>query len=87
LYTGLHNRRSRKELGAITNLYATPVTGLEFLLGKQSPYVVIALLDFATLCALSSMVWRELAAFTVIGVVFFTGALMRFRRIIITAQS
>ncbi len=33
------------------------------------------------------MVGRELAAFTIIGVVFFTGALMRFRRTIITAQS
>jgi ribosome-dependent ATPase len=40
-----------KELGSITNLYATPVNSLEFLLGKQSPYVLIALLNFATLCA------------------------------------
>jgi ribosome-dependent ATPase len=46
-----------KELGSITNLYATPVTGLEFLLGKQAPYVVIALLNFATLCALSVLVF------------------------------
>ena len=28
-----------KEMGSITNLYVTPVTGLEFLLGKQLPYV------------------------------------------------
>lgn len=34
-----------------------------------------------------SMVWRELAAFSVIGVFFFAGALMRFRKTIITAQS
>jgi ABC-2 type transport system permease protein len=34
-----------------------------------------------------SMVWRELVAFTIIGAVFFAGALMRFRRTIIVAQS
>lgn len=28
-----------KELGSITNLYVTPVTRLEFLIGKQIPYV------------------------------------------------
>lgn len=35
-----------KELGSITNLYVTPVTKLEFLLGKQLPYVVVAMLNF-----------------------------------------
>ena len=28
-----------KELGSITNLYVTPVTRIEFLLGKQLPYI------------------------------------------------
>jgi ribosome-dependent ATPase len=28
-----------KELGSIINLYVTPVTKLEFLLGKQLPYI------------------------------------------------
>jgi ribosome-dependent ATPase len=42
-----------KELGSITNLYVTPTTGLEFLLGKQLPYVAIALANFAVLLALS----------------------------------
>ena len=28
-----------KELGSITNFYVTPVTRLEFLLGKQVPYI------------------------------------------------
>ena len=32
-----------KELGSITNLYVTPVTRLEFLLGKQLPYVAVAM--------------------------------------------
>ena len=35
-----------KELGSITNLYVTPVTRLEFLLGKQTPYVVLSLANF-----------------------------------------
>ena len=38
-----------KELGSITNFYVTPTTRLEFLLGKQLPYVVIAMLNFALL--------------------------------------
>jgi len=35
-----------KELGSITNLYVTPVTRLEFLLGKQLPYIALAFFDF-----------------------------------------
>ena len=42
-----------KELGSIVNFYVTPVTRIEFLLGKQTPYVVLALLNLLlmTLCA------------------------------------
>jgi ribosome-dependent ATPase len=35
-----------KELGSITNLYVTPVSRLEFLLGKQLPYIGLAFIDF-----------------------------------------
>ena len=35
-----------KELGSITNFYATPVTRFEFLLGKQLPYIVISMIGF-----------------------------------------
>ncbi len=42
-----------KELGSITNLYVTPITRLEFLLGKQLPYVVISMIGFFGLLALS----------------------------------
>jgi len=38
-----------KELGSITNLYVTPVTRLEFILGKQLPYVAVAMVNFACL--------------------------------------
>ncbi|GAB6037931.1 ribosome-associated ATPase/putative transporter RbbA [Fundidesulfovibrio butyratiphilus] len=40
-----------KELGSITNLYVTPVTRVEFLLGKQLPYVGVSMLSFAGLTA------------------------------------
>jgi ribosome-dependent ATPase len=35
-----------KELGSIINLYVTPVTRSEFLLGKQFPYIVLAMVNF-----------------------------------------
>ena len=42
-----------KELGSITNFYATPLTRLEFLLGKQIPYLVVSLLNLALLVAIN----------------------------------
>jgi len=42
-----------KELGSITNFYATPLTRLEFLLGKQAPYLVISLVNLALLVAMN----------------------------------
>ena len=47
-----------KELGSIVNLYVTPVTRLEFLLGKQLPYVVLAMLSFLMLVALAIFVFE-----------------------------
>ena len=38
-----------KELGSITNLYVTPVTRLEFLVGKQLPYIALSMFSFAAL--------------------------------------
>lgn len=46
-----------KELGSIVNLYVTPVTRLEFLLGKQLPYVGLAMLNFLLLTALAIFVF------------------------------
>ncbi|HEY9190735.1 MAG TPA: ribosome-associated ATPase/putative transporter RbbA, partial [Sulfurovum sp.] len=43
-----------KELGSITNFYATPVTRLEFLLGKQLPYIVISMIGYFGLVALAT---------------------------------
>ncbi|HVZ06973.1 ribosome-associated ATPase/putative transporter RbbA [Rhodopila sp.] len=42
-----------KELGSIVNLYVTPVTRLEFLLGKQLPYIALAMLNFAWMALLA----------------------------------
>jgi len=42
-----------KELGSITNLYASPVTRLEFLLGKQLPYILLSMISFIGLVLLS----------------------------------
>ncbi|MDP1627305.1 MAG: ribosome-associated ATPase/putative transporter RbbA [Parvibaculum sp.] len=47
-----------KELGSIVNLYVTPVTRLEFLLGKQLPYVALAMLNFV-LMALFAVLFFE----------------------------
>ncbi|HBV7468471.1 TPA: ribosome-associated ATPase/putative transporter RbbA, partial [Klebsiella pneumoniae] len=41
-----------KELGSIINLYVTPTTRSEFLLGKQLPYIVLGMFNFFLLCAL-----------------------------------
>ncbi|MBB2889052.1 MULTISPECIES: ribosome-associated ATPase/putative transporter RbbA [Pseudomonas] len=42
-----------KELGSITNFYATPLTRLEFLLGKQVPYLAVSLINLAVLAAMN----------------------------------
>ncbi|HQT75758.1 MAG TPA: ribosome-associated ATPase/putative transporter RbbA [Rhodopila sp.] len=46
-----------KELGTITNLYVTPVTRLEFLLGKQLPYVALAMVSFVTLVTMATQLF------------------------------
>src|SRR5690606_14552817 len=42
-----------KELGSIINFYVTPVTRLEFLLGKQLPYVILGMANFLLLALLA----------------------------------
>jgi len=57
-----------KELGSIVNFYVTPVTRLEFLIGKQIPYVALAMLNFLLLTAFAIFVFQ----------VPFTGSLLTF---------
>ncbi|MFJ5483683.1 ribosome-associated ATPase/putative transporter RbbA [Pectobacterium actinidiae] len=42
-----------KEMGSIINLYVTPVTRTEFLLGKQLPYVALAMVNFLLMTLLA----------------------------------
>jgi ribosome-dependent ATPase len=46
-----------KELGSIINLYVTPITRVEFLLGKQLPYVVLAMVNFFCMALLAVTVF------------------------------
>jgi ribosome-dependent ATPase len=46
-----------KEMGSIVNLYVTPVTRAEFLLGKQLPYVALGLLNFVLMVLLAVTVF------------------------------
>ncbi len=47
-----------KDLGSIINFYVTPTTRLEFLLGKQLPYVVLGFLNFLLLVVLALTLFR-----------------------------
>jgi ribosome-dependent ATPase len=47
-----------KELGSITNLYVTPVTRIEFLLGKQLPYVAVAMANFSLMLLMALFVFH-----------------------------
>jgi ribosome-dependent ATPase len=70
-----------KEMGSIINLYVTPVTRSEFLLGKQFPYVVLALFNFGLMTLLAVTVFAvpvkgsflTLAAGALLFVIFSTG--------------
>jgi ribosome-dependent ATPase len=46
-----------KELGSMINFYVTPTGRLEYLLGKQLPYVGIAMMNFFILTALAIIVF------------------------------
>jgi ribosome-dependent ATPase len=70
-----------KELGSILNLYVTPVTRSEFLLGKQLPYVVLAMLNFLLMSLMSITLfgvpvkgnYLALVAATIPYIIFSTG--------------
>lgn len=42
-----------KEMGSIINLYVTPVTRAEFLIGKQIPYIGLAMINFLLMTGLA----------------------------------
>ena len=68
-----------KELGSIVNLYVTPVSRIEFLIGKQLPYAGVAVLNCAILTAFAVVVQGvpftgSLAAYAAGGVLYAVAA-------------
>ena len=57
-----------KEMGSIINLYVTPVTRLEFLVGKQLPYIGLGLINCILLWLFAIFIFR----------VHFTGGILTF---------
>ncbi len=45
-----------KELGTISNLYTSPATVLEFLIGKQLSYMLVSFISFASLMFVSTVI-------------------------------
>ncbi|GGB28572.1 multidrug ABC transporter ATP-binding protein [Tistrella bauzanensis] len=46
-----------KELGSIVNMYVTPITRFEFLIGKQLPYIGLAMINFLLLTGLAVFIF------------------------------
>nr|WP_228150455.1 ribosome-associated ATPase/putative transporter RbbA [Acinetobacter puyangensis] len=47
-----------KELGSIVNLYVTPTTRTEFLIGKQLPYIALAMLNYFLMCLIIVIIFK-----------------------------
>ena len=47
-----------RELGSITNLYVTPARRIEFLLGKQVPYIGLAMINFFAMVLMALFVFQ-----------------------------
>jgi ribosome-dependent ATPase len=75
-----------KELGSITNLYVTPVTRIEFLLGKQLPYIAVAMTNFALMFLMALFVFqvplRGSFALLLIGVLIYVTAMTAYGMLI-----
>jgi ribosome-dependent ATPase len=47
-----------KETGSIANFRSTPITRFEFLIGKQLPYIAVAMVNFAALFIMAIFIFR-----------------------------
>lgn len=63
-----------KEMGSISNMYVTPVTRLEFILGKQIPYVMFAMISFLIVLLMALLLFHVPIKGSVIGLI--CGALL-----------
>jgi ribosome-dependent ATPase len=66
-----------KELGSIINFYVTPVTRSEFLLGKQLPYIGLALMNFFLMMGMAVFIFGvpftgSFIGFTLSGLIYVT---------------
>jgi len=77
-----------KEMGSITNLYAAPVRKLEFLIGKQMPYIAVAMVSFVILVGMLLVVFglriEGSALALVTGALLYTSAATAFGLVIST---
>jgi ribosome-dependent ATPase len=63
-----------KELGSILNLYVTPVTKFEFLIGKQLPYIAVGMANFVLMTLMAIFLFHVPISGNVIALA--TGALL-----------
>ena len=56
-----------KEMGSITNVYASPATVGEYLIGKQLPYIAVGFASFVTLVLLAGGLFGVVAKGSLIG--------------------
>ncbi len=61
-----------KEMGSITNMYVTPVTRLEFVLGKQLPYILFAMVSFLIVLMMALLLFHVPIKGSVVGLIFGT---------------
>ncbi|KAB2834502.1 MAG: ABC transporter permease subunit, partial [Caedimonadaceae bacterium] len=47
-----------KEMGSISNLYVTPVTRIEFILGKQIPYILFSMISFSIMLIIALLIFK-----------------------------
>lgn len=77
-----------KETGSIANFRSTPITKFEFLLGKQLPYIAVAMISFVLLVALAVFLFgvpiRGSVGILVLGTLLYTAATTGFGQFIST---
>jgi len=77
-----------KETGSIANFRSTPITKLEFLLGKQLPYIAVAMISFVFLLIIAVFLFgvpvKGSFLMLVIGTLFYVAATTGFGQLIST---
>jgi ribosome-dependent ATPase len=77
-----------KETGSIANFRATPITKLEFLVGKQLPYVAVSMASFVALALIAIFLFgvpiKGSAALLVVGTLLYVTATTGFGQLVST---